>query len=107
MYVGRLGGMMRRIQHVAMIGLEGDQLTVTRIATWDLNTDSFAVLEMLEHHEMLAAWAGLTVEALAKELEKRETFLTELLNTGFSSIPDVNNAIESFYEEAIKPRPQA
>jgi hypothetical protein len=115
MYVGRLSGpsaslragMMRRIQDVAMLDLDGDQLTVDRIATWDLNSDSFEVLPNPEHRDALARWAGITVESLDKEIELRERFLTTLLNTGVTSIPEVNTAIESFYEEAIKPRPQA
>jgi hypothetical protein len=115
MYVGRLGGpsaalrtgMMRRLQDVAMIDRDGDQVTVNRIATWDLNSDSFAVLPSPEHREALARWAAITVETLDKEIEVREVFLTTLLNTGVESIPEVNSAIESFYEGAIKPRPQA
>jgi hypothetical protein len=107
MYVGRLGGMMRRIQDVAMICLDGDQLTVTRIATWDLNTDSFEVLPEPEHVETFACWAGLSAKEVVAEIERREGFLTTLQDTGMTSIPAVNSAIESFYEEAIKPRPQA
>ena len=107
MYVGRLGGMMRRVQDVAMLELDADELTVHRIATWDLNSDSFEVLPQPEHRRRLAEWAGLTAQALDAEMAKREGFLTTLLNTGATSIPEVNNAIESFYEELINPRPPA
>jgi hypothetical protein len=107
MYVGRLGGMMRRIQDVAMLDLHADELSANRIACWDLKTDSFEVLTEPEHVETFGRWAGLTAEALAAEIDKREGFLTTLQNTGVTSIPEVNSAIESFYEEAIKPRPQA
>jgi type IV secretory pathway ATPase VirB11/archaellum biosynthesis ATPase len=107
MYVVRLGGMMRRIKEVAMLDRDGEELSVSRIAGWDLNSDSLEVLPKPEHREKFGRWAGLSVEAVDAELEKRAGFLTTLLNTGVTSIPEVNAAIESFYEEAIKPRPQA
>ena len=107
MYVGRLGGMMRRIQDVAMLDLNGEELSANRIASWDLNTDSFEVLPEPEHRETFARWADLTAEALDAEIEKRGGFLTTLQNTGMTSIPEVNTAIESFYEESVRPRPQA
>ena len=106
MYVGRLGGMMRRIQDVAMLDLHGDELSANRIASWDLNTDSFGVLPEPEHVETFGHWAGLSAKEVGSEIERREGFLTTLQNTGMASIPEVNSAIESFYEEAIKPRPQ-
>jgi hypothetical protein len=40
------------------------------------------------------------------EIEKREGFLTTLLDTGATSIPEVNNAVEIFYEEMIRPASQ-
>jgi hypothetical protein len=107
MYVGRLGGMMRRIQEVAMLDHNGDELTANRIATWDLNSDSFEVLPELEHREAFGRWARLSANDVDAEIERREGFLTTLQDTGVTSIPEVNTAIESFYEEAIKPRPQA
>ena len=107
MYVGRLAGMMRRIQDVAMLDLHGDELSANRIASWDLNTDSFEVLPEPEHVETFGRWAGLSPEAVDMEIDKREGVLTTLQNTGVTSIPEVNSAIESFYEKAIRPRPQA
>jgi hypothetical protein len=115
MYLGHLGhpsasfrtGMMRRIQEVAFVRPDGDGLSATAIARWDLNSDSFAVLPEPEHREAFARWAGLSDEAVDAELDKREGFLTTLLNTGVSEIPEVNHAIESFYEEVIRPRPTA
>jgi len=107
LYVGRLGGVMRRVQEVAFFQPDGEEPSITRIATWSLENDTFDVLPQREHKEALARWAGLSVDALDAEMEKREGFLTTLLNTGVTSIPEVTRAIESFYEEAIKPRPQA
>ena len=90
-----------------MLELDDGRLSVHRIATWDLESDSFAILPQPEHRERLAEWAGLTSDALETEIDKREGFLTTLLNTGVTSIPEVNNAVERFYEELIKPRPKA
>jgi len=114
MYLGRLTSplagartsSMRRIQEVAMLGLEGEELSVNRIATWDLNSDSFDVLPQIEDRKAFALWAGVSVEELNTGLDKREAFLENLITTGVTSIPDVNAALEGFYEKAIKPRPQ-
>ncbi len=107
LYVGRLGRPMRRVQEVAFLRPDGDELSIATIASWDLGSDTFEVLQKPEHREAFAAWAGLPVDALDHELNKREGFLTALLNTGVSSIPEVNGAIEGFYKELIKPRPKA
>jgi hypothetical protein len=115
MYVGRLGGpsaalrtgAMRRIQHVAMLDLHGDELSTNRIASWDLNTDSFQVLPEPRDVETFGRWAGLSAKDVYAQIDRREEFLTTLLNAGATSIPEVNSAIESFYEESIRPRPQA
>jgi hypothetical protein len=115
MYLGRLGhpstsfssGMMRRIQEVAFVQPDGDGLTTTAIASWDLNSDAFTVLPDTEHREVFASWAGLSEEAVDAELDKRGRFLTTLLNTGVTAIAEVNQAIESFYEGVIRPRPTA
>ena len=98
---------MRRIQEVAMLDLDGEDLSVNRIATWDGNSDSFEVLPRAEDREAFATWAGISVDELAEEVEKREAFLSTLVSTGVTAIPEVNAAIESFYEESIRPRPQA
>ena len=107
LYVGRLGGLMRRVQEVAFVQPDADGIRTTAIASWDMNTDSFAVLPESEHRDAYARWARLSTEALDAELDKREGFLTTLLNTGVTAIPEVNQAIESFYEEVIRPRPTA
>ena len=52
-------------------------------------------------------WAGISPEALDAEMETREGFLNTLLKTGVTSIPEVNNAIEGFYEQMIKGAPKA
>jgi hypothetical protein len=114
MYLGRLSGpsagptmsFMRRLQEVAMLGLQGEELSVDRIASWNLDTDSFEVLPKPENREMFAGWARLSVDELNEELEKREGFLETLRKTGVTAIPEVNAAIEGFYDEVIRPRPK-
>jgi type IV secretory pathway ATPase VirB11/archaellum biosynthesis ATPase len=116
MYLGRLTvpsptteriGMMRRLQEVAWVRPDGDDLRTTTIANWDLNSDSFTVLPQPEHRDAFAQWAGLSLASLDAELDKRQGFLTTLVNSGVKAIPEVNQAIESFYEEMIRPRPTA
>jgi len=97
---------MRRIQEVAMLDLDGEDLSVNRIATWELNSDSFDVFSKAEHREAFASWAKISDAELTAELERREAFLGNLISTGVTAIPEVNAAIESFYHEAIRPRPQ-
>ena len=113
LYVGRLvspsamrAGPMRRVQEVAMLELQGKEIAVKRIARWKLEDDSFEVLPNAEDRQALASWAGMSVGELDAEIVKREGFLTTLLNTGATSIPEVNNAVESFYEEIIRPARQ-
>jgi hypothetical protein len=97
---------MRRIQEVAMLELDGEELCVNRIATWDLNGDAFTVLPESTQQEAFASWAGLSTEELTVELGRREAFLENLVAAGVRAIPEVNAAIEAFYEEAVRPRPQ-
>lgn len=88
-----------------MLDLDGEDLSVNRVATWDVSSDSFEVLPKPQHREAFATWAGMSDEELTAELERREAFLENLISTGVTRIPEVNAAIESFYEEAIRPRP--
>lgn len=107
LYVGRLGGLMRRVQEVAFVRQAGDEFSVATIASWELESDAFKVLPEREHREAFAEWAGLSAEALDADLDKREVFLQTLQNTSVTAIPEVNRAVESFYEEVIRPRRKA
>ena len=100
MYIGRLSGAMRRVQEVALLRTDGDSVGITRVATWDMGRDEFDVLTTDEQRHALTDWAGLSIEELDAEIEKRETFLNTLLNSGVSAIPEVNAAIEAFYAGA-------
>jgi hypothetical protein len=99
LYIGKLHPVIRRVLEVAFVQPDGDSgLTSTTIASWDLGGDSFEVLSREEDRRAFASWAGLTVEELNRELDDRESVLGGLLEKGATAIPEVNAAIESFYE---------
>jgi len=96
----------RRVSEVAFLQPDGgDGLTYRSIVRWDADKDSFTILEAEEDREALAGWCGISTETLLSEMDKREAFLTRLVENGMSSIPEVNAAIERFYAEEIRPRP--
>ena len=100
LYIGKLHPVMRRVLEVAFIQPDGDSGLRSRIiASWDLSGDSFEVLSRDEDCLAFASWAGLSVEDLTRELDAREGVLRGLLERGETSIAEVNNAIEAFYEQ--------
>ncbi len=111
LYVGRLGGpstelrtgIMRRVLEVALLQPHDDDISVITIARWDIKSDSFDILPTTEGWEALARWTNLSPAELESEIERREGFLTTLVNTGVDSIPEVNAAIERFYQQIIRP----
>ncbi len=106
LYVGRLDGQMRRVQEVALLQEDGDDLSCGRLSTWELNNDRFDVLMEPEAKIAFGGWAKLSADELDTEIAVREDFLDTLLATGVDSIPEVNAAIEEFREQAIRPGPQ-
>ena len=80
----------------------GDDLAASSIARWDRERDDFDVFSEPGQREAFARWAGLSEEALEGELGRREAFLRGLLEQETASIPEVNAAIERFYEEAVR-----
>jgi hypothetical protein len=96
----------RRVREVAFIqpGADGD-VAYRSIVRWDAGTDTFAILEAEEDRQALARWCGLAPEALLAEIDRREVFFQRLLANGAASIPEVNAAIERFYADEIRPRP--
>lgn len=96
----------RRVSEVAFLQPDAEGgFTRRKLAHWHPNTDRFAVLEDEEDRRAFARWCGLPVEALLREVDKREAFLAGLVKDGTSSIPAVNAAIERFYAEQIRARP--
>jgi len=99
-------GLRRRVREVAFIQPDADGDAAYRsIVRWDAGTDTFAILESDEDRLTLARWCGLAPEALLAEIAHREAFFQRLLANGTASIPEVNAAIERFYAEEIRPRP--
>jgi hypothetical protein len=95
----------RRVREVAFLRPDGqDGYSYRSIARWDAETDSFPILESEEEREALAAWCGVSTDALLAEIDRREAFFERLMANGTSSIAEVNAAIERFYTEEIRPR---
>ncbi len=95
----------RRVSEVALLQPGGgDGFAYRSIVRWDADTDRFAILESEEDREALAGWCDISIETLLGEMEKREAFLSRLIENRLSSIPEVNAAIERFYAEEIRPR---
>jgi hypothetical protein len=105
LYVGQVYPPMRRIQEVALVRPDGaDGYTTRAIASWDMNGDSFSVLPGAEDMQALAEWAGLKAAELQAELDRRESIIAGWLESGATSIPEVNNAVEAFYVEGAAAR---
>jgi hypothetical protein len=103
LYVGQVYPPMRRVQEVALVRPDGAEgLTTRSIVKWDMSGDSFEVLPDEADREALAEWAGVSVEDLEKQIDRREGIIDGWLKSGATSIPEVNNAIEAFYAEAAK-----
>jgi hypothetical protein len=107
LYVGRVYPPMRRVQEVALLRPDGNNgLASQTIVSWDMGTDSFNVLPREEDRTALAAWAGMSLDELHEELRRREQLITGWLDSGATSIPEVNNAIEAFYSETAPTTPE-
>jgi hypothetical protein len=101
LYVGQVYPPMRRVQEVALIQPDGaDGLRSRTIVSWDMRTDSFEILPSDEDRAAFAEWAGMDVDGLEKEIDGREEIIGGWLESGATSIPEVNNAIEAFYAQA-------
>jgi hypothetical protein len=98
LHIGRQAGIVRRVHEVALLQPNGNDLSMTTIAGWQRDADSFDVLSTPQQREALASWAGLSPDELEEEVRRRERALETLLSAGTESIPEVNQAIEAFYE---------
>jgi hypothetical protein len=101
MYVGHRQGIIRRVIEVAMLQPLGDGYALFRAVTWDDESDTFAVLQDDEALTAFAAWARMPVEDVVTELQTRAAFLNALCSTGIREIPQVAEAIISYYETVI------
>jgi hypothetical protein len=99
---GPAQGVTRRVNEVAFLQPHGQGYSVSRLARWQRDGDGFEVLAGAEEREAFARWAGLSPEALEAELQRREQFLARLAADGVDSIPEVGEAVESFYEKNLR-----
>jgi hypothetical protein len=101
---GGIHSARRRVGEVAFLRPDGGGFNYRTIVRWDEHADSFSILESEEDRREFAAWCDLSADELTAEIDRREAFLSRLVNDGASSIPEVNAAIERFYAEEIRPR---
>ena len=86
------------LPHLESLEVTGGQIT----------DDGIAQLRVLTSLQRLYLNDVPVTDAALAQLRKLVNLeVLSLQNTGVTSIPEVSSAIESFYEEAIKPRPQA
>lgn len=95
------GRILRRVSEVAFLrpnDSPGDDIRLTRIATWNPKNDSFRVVDSAEDVASLAAWAGLSEEDFLEELGRREEFLQDLSRKGVTGLRAVPEAVLAYYE---------
>lgn len=102
MFIGRRETVIRRITEVAFLQPNSDGYAIATAATWDRGDDTFRLFEDPDAREAFARWAHLSVEELDSEIDKRAGFLQSLSKTGMREIPQVNAAIEGYYEEFVR-----
>ena len=107
MHVGREQQIIRRVREVAFLRPNGNDVAVGTLASWEPGGDSFRLLEDAAQRAAFTSWAGLSPPDLEAELDRREQFLDTLAKTGIESIPEVNSAIEGFYEKVLRRGPAA
>jgi type IV secretory pathway ATPase VirB11/archaellum biosynthesis ATPase len=102
MYIGQVYPPIRRCLEVALVQADGRKGMKTQtVATWDMGADTFEVLASDENKAAFADWARLSEGDLDQEMEKREAIIRGWMTSGATSIPEVNNAIEAYYGEAL------
>lgn len=87
---------LRRVLEATLFDLHDGELVLRQLASWDEASDSFSVLDSPQRLGALAARLNLDEQALTGELDRREAFLTRLVDDGISSIEAVEEAIEGF-----------
>ncbi|HEY8490304.1 MAG TPA: hypothetical protein VIO14_04860 [Dehalococcoidia bacterium] len=95
----REGGVLRRVLEVTFLQPSSSgspEPQMDRVVRWEPETDRFHVLESPGHRQDVAAWMGMTPEALAEELDRREAYLTGLVAAGVEAAPDVLAAIHAY-----------
>lgn len=103
MYISPLHNGIRRLTEIAFLRPDGEGMRIGKLAAWDHERDEFSVLPVAEDAVAYAEWAGMLASELSSELDRREHFLTKLIEQDVLEIPLVNQAVESYYEEVLRP----
>lgn len=92
-------GIIRRVREVTFIQPNGKGYRTAPLVAWDETSDAFQLFGDQAAHEAFADWAQLTPADLDTQVEERTEFLEALRQAGATTIPEVNNAIEEYYEK--------
>jgi hypothetical protein len=103
MYISPLHNGIRRLTEVAFLRPSDKGVSIGRLAIWDKERDEFAVLADQRDAAAYAEWAGMSEAELVGELDRREHFLLKLIEQDVLEIPAVTEAVESYYEQVLKP----
>lgn len=103
MFIGQLGGrLVRRIEEIAFLQPKGNTYSITRIADWDRQSDTFSLFGDNAGQRAFADWAKLSSDALDEQIKERAGFLDALRNTDANSPQEVGAAIETYYEQLLR-----
>jgi len=103
MHIGQRDDTIRRVAEVAFLQPNGDDLSIGQLAVWDEGSDEFTLFPDDNARRAYAGWAGISADELTVQIDRREEFLRDLMDSGTTDIPEVNEAIEAFYLESIRP----
>ena len=90
------GRALRRLHEVALLepgGSSRDDLSVTTIASWDAESDSFRLLDSEAAAAALSQRLGLSEGDLRQEIERRGSFLAGLVRDGVLEHEAVERAV--------------
>jgi hypothetical protein len=94
----RDGRVLRRLNEVALLG-PGDaheNPSVTPVASWDAEGDSFRLLQSEGSGAALARRLGLSESSLRQEMQRRGRFLAGLVREGVLSHAEVESAVAGY-----------
>ncbi len=94
------GQLLRRVAEVSFQQLnEKGELTMTIVAAWDPQEDTFHVLEFPEQMDLVAGWAQMQSAEFTSEMDQRESVLARLLDEGAVDGPKVGAAVTAYYKQ--------
>jgi len=104
------GKIVRRVLEVTEVMPEEDELTLRRIFTWDARTDSFTpssaeeVVKKSFRLKTVMRLTGWNSRELTEEMERRASYLKEVVDEGKLSYPEFSEAIRKFYVSSRRRR---